>query len=475
MTRQELDNIFSLQTAAVIAAAGHGKTEMIVDMVEYADGKQLLLTHTHAGVDALQKRLNRRNIRSSKYAISTIAAFCTKWGMAYPHTAGIDTALKPYNNKDETKRYYAQFYDGAKHLFQHDWAGMVLQRSYAGIIVDEYQDCLQSHHETFQILSRYLPVKVLGDPLQGIFSFDNQRLVDWSSLGFPVIDVNTSPWRWRNTNPGLGQYLTTVRNELWPTLSGKPCTLDIDSCNGSIRVIDPTAFNVYSMRREFGQYGTVLYLTKWEKQQFKFCQRHPGIFQMDERQECEDLFAFAKSFSDRTGADLMLSVMDFESKCATKVNTELASYRNRLGKGSFDFSIIKKHTDFGQLLISLQHADRQEIILGILEWFAHKPAFVCYRKELRDEMVRSVGYASNHAVSIYEAAEHIRKDPALQKRYQGFKCLSSRTLLSKGLEFDCVIIDMSIPLSAKEFYVALTRAMKKIYIISDRHSFTFGI
>ena len=56
------------------------------------------------------------------------------------------------------------------------------------------------------------------------------------------------------------------------------------------------------------------------------------------------------------------------------------------------------------------------------------------------------------------------------KKDQIFKFLSSRTLLSKGLEFDCVIIDMTNPLSAKDFYVAMTRAMKKIYIISNRSS-----
>ena len=85
-------------------------------------------------------------------------------------------------------------------------------------------------------------------------------------------------------------------------------------------------------------------------------------------------------------------------------------------------------------------------------------------------MIRSVKYAKEHRISIFEAAEHLRKDPSLQKRYEDFKYLSSRTLLSKGLEYDCVIIDMTVPLSAKEFYVAITRAMKKIFIVSQSSS-----
>lgn len=111
--------------------------------------------------------------------------------------------------------------------------------------------------------------------------------------------------------------------------------------------------------------------------------------------------------------------------------------------------------------------------LKMLIWFSSNPAFKQYRTELLSEMIRSIKYAIDHDMSIFDAANHIRKDLGLQKRYTGFKFLSSRTLLSKGLEFDCVIIDMATPLSAKDFYVAMTRAMKKIYIISDSNTFIF--
>ena len=75
---------------------------------------------------------------------------------------------------------------------------------------------------------------------------------------------------------------------------------------------------------------------------------------------------------------------------------------------------------------------------------------------------------------LKQAIYKIRTDSNMQKRYDGFHFLSSRTVLSKGLEFECVIIDMSDPLKMKDFYVAMTRAMKKIYIISDTRQFTFS-
>ena len=55
MTPEELVKIESKYNVAIIAPAGHGKTEMVADMVAGFSGKQLVLTHTNAGVDAIQK------------------------------------------------------------------------------------------------------------------------------------------------------------------------------------------------------------------------------------------------------------------------------------------------------------------------------------------------------------------------------------------------------------------------------------
>lgn len=78
-----------------------------------------------------------------------------------------------------------------------------------------------------------------------------------------------------------------------------------------------------------------------------------------------------------------------------------------------------------------------------------------------------------HNLTIFDGANHIKKDAHLQKRYSQFKFLSTRTLLSKGLEFDCVIIDTKDKLSVKDFYVAMTRAKKKIFIISPTDEIVF--
>ena len=146
----------------------------------------------------------------------------------------------------------------------------------------------------------------------------------------------------------------------------------------------------------------------------------------------------------------------------------------KLEENTLDFSRIKKHPDFRKIIEESSSSITKVTILKILSWFSECSVFKKYRKELISEMIRSIEYSIDNQTSVFEAANHVRRDSNLQKRYNSFKFLSSRTLLSKGLEFDCVIIDMVTPLSAKDFYVAMTRAMKKIYIISATRYFEFS-
>lgn len=48
-----------------------------------------------------------------------------------------------------------------------------------------------------------LPLHLLGDPLQGIFSFERTALVDFDKdLGiFSRFDLLKHPWRWQKCNP----------------------------------------------------------------------------------------------------------------------------------------------------------------------------------------------------------------------------------------------------------------------------------
>lgn len=471
MTEEELLKLESLNNAAIIAPAGHGKTEMIVDIVEHSTKRQLLLTHTNAGVAAIVNRLNKRKIPKEKYFVTTIAAFCIKWCMSYKFSANIDLTLSPLV-KGQSGPYYSQMYKGAKLIFENFWAGEIMRKSYGGIIVDEYQDCIQEQQEIFVALNQFLPVIVLGDPMQGIFSFAG-KLVDWKSLPFEIVDIQTQPWRWKKTNRQLGNYLSEIRASLLPILDGKRCTLCINSCDGCVEIISRDQVG-YKLLKDIQQYKNIVFITKWPNQQLGICQEMPGIFQYDEVQDCKELFNYSEKFDNESGAELYLSVIGFAACCMTHVNVELTSFLKKLQNNVFEFSRITKHADFGDLLISEIENNKYNQILKILYWFENNcSTFKLYRAELFHEMIRSIEFACNNGGTIFDAATSLRRNSASQNRYSNFKYLSSRTLLSKGLEFDCVIIDMTSDLSAKDFYVAMTRAMKKIYIISDTNKFVF--
>ena len=75
MKDEDIARIQSKHNAAIIAPAGHGKTEMITDLVDKLTGKKLVLTHTNAGVSALMQRLAKKRVNKGKYTLSTISSF----------------------------------------------------------------------------------------------------------------------------------------------------------------------------------------------------------------------------------------------------------------------------------------------------------------------------------------------------------------------------------------------------------------
>ena len=256
MTDQEIKLIQSKHNAAIIAPAGHGKTEMITELVSALPGKVLILTHTNAGVNALKLRLERRNVSQEKYVLSTISAFCIRWSSAYPHVSYVDFSLR-YTDKN----FYSNRYQGTSKLFSHLWARSVILATYSRIIIDEYQDCTLEQHQIFLELNKTIPVYVLGDPLQSIFGWAGP-LVSWSNLGVDIVDIKTYPWRWEHTNRDLGQYLVDIRKVLEPSLSNKKVRMATVSQGDYIRKISPADAQAPRFLTILSKFQKVLYLTK---------------------------------------------------------------------------------------------------------------------------------------------------------------------------------------------------------------------
>lgn len=466
MKAEDIALIQSKHNAAIIAPAGHGKTEMITDLVDNIPGKKLVLTHTNAGVSALQQRLNRKQVSHDKYNLKTISSFCMQWCGAYPATAKTDPSVAITD-----ARFYNGQYCGTAQIFTHDWARHVLERTYVCVIVDEYQDCVVEQHQIFLEINKSVPVYVLGDPLQSIFGWAGTP-VSWKDMAFEKIVVETAPHRWEKSNIALGQYLTTVRDTLMPALDGKRVALSTTPNGSCIKRISPADAYGAGLLNEMNRYQSALYLTKWPQAQCSFSQRTGGLFQNDEPQNLCDLYKYAQYLDRDDGYIRAEAIFSFIENCATQVGTELGSYKKRIKDGDFNFSRIRKHREFGNRMLCLYQNHGYEEMLSVLQWIKENSTFKIFRRELYTELMRSIRLARDRGTTIHDAAQQIRMFPNNQSRYANFKKLSSRAVLSKGLEFECVAIDLEERYTATEMYVAMTRAMKAIYFITDHNTIT---
>ena len=189
----------------VIASAGCGKTHAIANCLKYKKGRQLILTHTHAGVASLKDKIKQLNIDRGKYNVETITGFAQKYVNAF------------YYHDDIPEQGHANYFpfiiDKATKLVTLNPVKHIINLSYNGLFVDEYQDCTISQHVFIMNLSKILPTHIFGDPLQGIFDFGSDSLVDFEKdlRDFKRYPDLTKPWRWEGNNPELGNSLKQIR------------------------------------------------------------------------------------------------------------------------------------------------------------------------------------------------------------------------------------------------------------------------
>lgn len=72
----------------VIAPAGFGKTHLIAMAVRASGGRQLILTHTFAGVNSIKTKMVDLGVRASQFQVDTIASWALRLCLAYPKASG---------------------------------------------------------------------------------------------------------------------------------------------------------------------------------------------------------------------------------------------------------------------------------------------------------------------------------------------------------------------------------------------------
>ena len=89
MANVAVEAMLGSRRAFAVAAAGCGKTQLLGQLVaDPRSGRQLVLTHTHAGVAAIKKRLVDMRVPHEKFHLDTIAGWGLRLGAAYPAISG---------------------------------------------------------------------------------------------------------------------------------------------------------------------------------------------------------------------------------------------------------------------------------------------------------------------------------------------------------------------------------------------------
>lgn len=462
----------SVKRGSIVAAAGCGKTEQIARAAQVADGRRLILTHTHAGVDALRKRLKKHGVPGNKCRVETIAGWSLRYGMSFPGRSGLQCEIP----RDESD--WNGVYEAAATLVDSGAVNGVLSSSYSGVFVDEYQDCSKLQHEVVKAIAAHLPVCIFGDPLQAIFDFKGQKPVDWDADVFPSfakVGELSAPWRWKNAgNSALAGWLSGARQVLerggvldlttrppcvsWrrlPTESGQRQGAIVGTCKtvmgqagdgGLIVIGDAANINARAtLAQSLASVG----------------------FSVIEPVGCANLYAAAKKIGAKVGFARLEAAMDFICGCMTGAARTpfLDAVRSRQAGGRAGMAKFGALVQGGVIVVEANgpfHAPP----LALMEGFHARSDTRLYRREmffamraaLRMMCTRSLGDLDDAIWEVQNRIRHAGRNIA--KRSIG------STLLVKGLEFDHAIIVHADGMTRKDWYVALTRATTGLTILS---------
>lgn len=445
--------------ASVVAGAGCGKTHRIAESVALGSaGRDLILTHTHAGVDAIRGHLRKMGANPSRFRVETIAGFSLMYSATFPMLSGLNDSQPVGDEWDDV-------YASASRLFRCRTIQEILRTSYVGLYVDEYQDCTLGQHEVILRLAETLPCRVLGDPLQGIFAFRSE-LVSWDRdvvTNFEPLVEMTHPWRWKDKNPELGGWLVQVRESLKTgqplDLLGAPVSW-VRTSESSGTFAERTNLCLDAARRLD---GTIVVVLKWPQQCHALARCLNGAYSCIEPFDCDDLMSFARRIQEAEGCGRAVELLEFASKCKTGLGSRFSSARKAFESGRLPRP--RQHNEVIRDLIEVATSSTLSAASRFLTKIAVLPGTL-YRPELLHEMQRALReHETGQHKSLEDSAWTVR-DRTRHVGRRPYRRIVARTHLIKGLEFDHAIIVDAQDLDDKNLYVALTRASRSLTVCS---------
>lgn len=448
----------------VIAPAGCGKTQLIVDALARHDGTKpvLVLTHTNAGVAALRGRLEKMGVKPAAYRAATLDGFAIRLISTFPQRAGHDPRIVsgPRPNYDAIRNAAARLV-AAGHLND------ILAASYERLFVDEYQDCSIRQHALVTWLAQSLSTAVVGDPFQSIFGFGGDPLADWQTkvvAFFPVVGELTTPWRWINAGaPELGKWLLSIRTQL---ANGVP--IDLRAAPAGVEWIQLDGRRDDALRLAAAAVDApgdtkVLIIgdSTDPRGQRRFARQVDGAVTV-EAVDLRDLTDFGAALN--LGAPDALSVVaGFAENLMSNFSADdllrsIASARaGTLGRAL---------SGIEQAAIGLEEKRSFPAVVDLLVAINRAGGVRCYRPAVLAAAQRALQLAgSTDGPSFRDATVAIREQSRLVGRPLAPRSVGS-TLLLKGLEADVSVVLNAGVLNARNLYVAMTRGSRRVLVCS---------
>ena len=449
----------------LIAPAGYGKTYTNAECLKYTTGRQLILTHTHAGVASIKEKIKEACITSNRYNVETISSFAQKYVNAF--YTGTDIP-----DQENSRKYHPFIIDKAAIIFKSRPIKNVIKATYAGLFVDEYQDCTKPQHEMILALSESLRTHVMGDPLQGIFNF-NGDLVDFDTdlSDFERVPDLSTPHRWHQCDRvPLGDALKDLRekldNQLPIELNKYSQHIEIIRINERDKYIPGTTYNqrLQNLRSETNV--LVLHpLSSNKVPRISFIKKFRDFYLVESIDD-PNFYNISKQI-DLTNADISeKNIRDVAYKIfgLAGLNEWFNSNGFKNKRSEEDKARI---ANIQELLDNYNSLYNLKTILLAVKSLSNVK---CYQIELFNSLIKAINISIIDEIPVNEAMKNHRNHIRRSGRKIKGKCIGT-TLLTKGLEFDTVaILDADKFDCPRHLYVALTRCCKKLIIFSSQNT-----
>lgn len=462
----DINKFLNEKRACLVAPAGYGKTHAIVECLKAAPSRQLVLTHTHAGVASLKDKIAHAGIPSAKYELLTIAAFAQRLAIAYtnPNDGSIPSVVN-------SQSFFIWEIMRAQKLAECKFIADMIALSYRGIIVDEYQDCTITQHGLIMTLAERLPLRVFGDPMQGIFGFKE-----------PIIDFDvhlseftryqlTVPHRWSQTNPRLGHEIADVRSQL---CRRQPLDfsrfLEIKHVTLSIQDYQNYLLKLCSSWRKEGTTVVIVSNPISREARIGVARLFNGGCSIVEAIDDKEFYELAQQVDALTKNKV--EKVFYEIACVLFFKTGVDAWMTPNGvinKRDEKKRIIAKA--LSDALETLKENPTANNFRESLRVAAKLPNVVLIKHEKWFSLMSALQSADINGETVFDAMVRERN----MVRGMGRKILRfavGTTLLTKGLEFDNVIVlnsgqkfALNTDSGRRHFYVAVSRARKKLCIM----------